>query len=320
VTLILVTGSTGTAGTAFKKIFTQFEKYQFYFIGSRDCNLTNFEDTLNFLQKNSPNFVIHLASVSGGIGISLKYPATVLKDNLLMNLNILEACRLSNVEKVIMTLSSGMYPKDSPNPLKEEYIHLGNPHPSNYSYAFAKRLVDPLIKSYREEYGLNAIGLIPNGIYGENDCFNLDDANMLAALIRRFYENKNNDKDIIVWGDGSPLREYTYSEDIARAYMWCLENYNNEQILNIGSIEEKSVKDIAYMVAEMMNIDNNRIKFDISKPSGQYRKSTDNNRFVSLSNFNYTPFKIGLSKTIEWFIKSYEDTPDILRYNSKIGH
>jgi len=222
-----------------------------------------------------------------------------------MNSNVLEASRINHVRKTVMTLSTGMYPTNAPNPIKEEYMHDGHPHESNYSYSFAKRLVDPSIKAYRAEYGMNVIGLISNGIFGENANFRPEESIMLAALIRRFYENKDKDTTIEIWGDGSPLREYTYSQDMARAFMWCLDHYNNSQTLNIGSTEEHSVKETAYMIADIMGVERNRIQFDTSKPNGIYKKSTDNSRFLSLSEFQYTPFQVGLEKTIEWFSRNY---------------
>ena len=316
---ILVTGGSAVAGSAFKSIQDQYPNSEFIFIGSKDCNLTDQTETFNFIEKNQPDAIIHLAAISGGVGLSTKYPATILRDNVLMNFNILEAARTFKVKKVIMTLSSGMYPPDAPIPLKEEYTHLGPPHGSNYSYSFAKRLVEPSIRAYRDEYDLNVIGLIPNGIFGENDNFNFDDAPMLPSLIRRFYENKNSDEKIVIWGDGSPLREYTYSQDLARAYLWCLDYYNEAQILNVGSIEENSVKDTAFMIAEILGIDKNRIEFDTSKPKGVFKKSTDNSKFLKLSDFKYTPFREALEKTIQWFRETCEKSPDNLRLHSKIN-
>ena len=303
---ILVTGGTGLTGTALWSIADQYPDREFVFFGSKDCNLTNLEATVQFVERHAPDAIIHLAAVSGGIGLSMKYTATLLRDNVFMNMNILEAARIHKIKKTVMTLSVGMYPENAPIPLREEYIHDGYPHESNYSYAFAKRLVDPSIKAYRADFGMSIIGLIPNGIYGEHGNFSKEGAVMLAALIRRFYENKDSDSKIVVWGDGSPLREYTYARDLARAYMWCLDNYDDQQILNVGSTEEHAVKEIAYMIAEIMSVDKSRIEFDTSKPAGIYRRSTDNSKFVKLSGFQYTPFRTGLEHTIQWFCENYD--------------
>jgi len=227
------------------------------------------------------------------------------------------AVRAVGVGKVIMTLSTGMYPfTDLDVPLHEGLIHTAYPHDSNYALAFAKRLIDPMIRAYREEYGMNVIGLVPNGIFGEHDYFGLEDSYMLAALINRFYVAT--DDSLHLWGDGTPVRELTYGQDLARAYMWCLENYDDGQILNVGTTEENSVKDIAYMIADFMSVDTERIRFDPTKPSGPYRKNTDNSRFLALSDFKYTPFHEALEKTILWYTETMQTAPDRIRTGSKV--
>ena len=228
-----------------------------------------------------------------------------------MDLNVLEAARHNNVKKTIMTLSTGMYPGNAPIPLKEESIHEGYPHDSSYAYAFGKRLIDPSIRAYRFQYGMSVIGLVTNGIFGENADFRHRSSIMLAALIRRFHENKDTDTKIKVWGDGTPVREYTYAKDIARAFMWCLDNYDSEQILHIGSTEEHSVKDVADMIAEIMGIDPDRKQFDTTKPVAISKKSSDNSKFLAISNFKYTPFEEGLKNSIEYFSANYDDPAKI---------
>jgi len=303
---IWVTGGSGLLGTAFQSIKDDYPEREFLFTSSKVCNLTNSDNTLDYAKSHQPDAIIHLAAFSGGIGLNLKYPATLLRDNALMNVNILEASRILGVKKTVMTLSTAMYPTNAPIPILEEYIYNGHPHESNYGYAYAKRLAALLAKAYRYEYGLNVIGLVPNGIVGENMNYRYGSSTVTAALIRRFYESREGDSKIIVWGDGSSLREFTNAKDMARAYMWCLDNYDSEQILNIGSTEEYSIKEIAYMVAQILGIDTGRIQFDTSKPSGQFRKSTDNSKFLRLSNFKYTPFKVALEKTIKYFCDNYE--------------
>ena len=185
-------------------------------------------------------------------------------------------------------------------PLCEESIHEGCPHESNYSYAFAKRLVEPSIRAYRTEYELNVIGFVPNGIFGENDNFDIESSTFIAALLHRFYENKDSDAPITVWGDGTALREITYSKDIARACMWGVFYYDSGEILNIGTTEEHSIRDIAFMIADALDINRERIVFDSSRPNGIFRKSTSNSKFLRLSGFHYTPFREGLKNTVQW--------------------
>jgi GDP-L-fucose synthase len=314
---ILVTGSSAVLGSAMKAIHGDYPESNFVFLTSRDCDLTDAAATLSLVEREKADAILHFAAVSGGIGLSLKHPASMLRDNVLMTFSVLEAARKCQVKKTVMTLTTGMYPPNAPLPLKEEYIHDGYPHESNYGSSFAKRLVDPAIRAYREEYGLNVIGLVPNGIFGENDNFNYEDAPMVPSLIRRFYENRNSDSEIVIWGDGTPLREYTYARDLAKIFLWALANYDEAQILNVGSTEENSVADIAYMIADIMNIDRGRIVFDTSKPKGIFRKNTDNSRFLAISHFQYTPFRQGLEKTIQWFCEAYEHNPEAIRTYSK---
>jgi GDP-L-fucose synthase len=314
---ILVTGASAVLGTGLKNIKAEYPDKEFIFLTSRDCDLTNISSTIDTVYLHKPDAILHLAAVSGGIGLSIKHQASMLRDISLMTFAVLEAAQKCNVKKTIMTLTTGMYPVAAPLPLNENSIHNGFPHDSNYGSSFAKRLIDPAIRAYREEYGINAIGLIPSGIFGENDNFNYDDAPMLPALIRRFYEAKKNNTNVVIWGDGTPLREYTYSQDIARIFMWALENYDNAQCLNIGTIEENSIKDIAYMISDIMNISRDKIIFDILKPKGICRKNTDNRRFIEINNFKYTPFRKALLTTINWFINAYENYPESIRFYSK---
>lgn len=314
---ILVTGSSAVLGTALKIISKKYPEKKFIFWSSKDCDLTSLESTNAKIKLMKPDAIIHLAAISGGIGLSVKHQASMLRDINLMTFAVLEAARKNKVKKTIMTLTTGMYPPDAPLPLNEDSIHDGYPHDSNYGSSFAKRIIDPAIKSYREEYGLNVVGLIPSGIFGENDNFNYEDAPMLPSLIRRFYENKDKQKDIVIWGDGTPLREYTFSMDLAEIYMWALENYDDSKCLNIGTTEENSIKNIAYMIAGIMGVAKTRIVFDESKPKGIHRKNTDNSRFRRLSYYTYTPFKEGLEKTIHWFCETMDKNPEKIRLSNK---
>ncbi|MGE4297664.1 MAG: NAD-dependent epimerase/dehydratase family protein [Desulfovibrionaceae bacterium] len=314
---ILVTGAGAVLGHGFKAIQGEYPDVEFVFLASKDCDLRDPDKTMEVFAAHKPDAIIHLAAVSGGIGLSIKHPASLLRDNTLMIFSVLEAVRKLGIGKIIMTLTTGMYPTNAPLPLNEDNIHDGYPHGSNYGSSFAKRLCDPAIRSYREEYGVNAIGLAPSGIFGPHDNFNFDDAPMLPALIRRFYENRNTDENVVIWGDGTPLREYTFSQDLARIYMWALENYDEAQVLNVGTTEEHAIKDIAYMIADLTGVDRSRIAFDTTKPKGVFRKNTDNARFMALSNHDYVPFREGLEKTIAWFADAYENRPETIRLYSK---
>jgi GDP-L-fucose synthase len=320
----LVTGSTAVLGSALKELVKKEEstqkqkKIEFIFIGSRECDLTNIHNCRSFFKINNFTKIIHLAAISGGMGLSGKsFQATLLYKNLTMLMNILELAKEFNIKKTLLTLSAGMYSPDLKMPYKEDGIHKGDAHEGLYGYYYAKRMMEPALKAYRDQYNLNIIGLVPNGIYGKNDNFDLKGAPLVPALIRRFIEAKENKSVINIWGDGSALREWTYSEDMARAFLWCFENYDSENILNVGSTEENTVREISYLVSEIIGFDKKKILFDNSKPSGVLKKSTDNSNFVRLSNFKYTPFREGLKKTIDWYIETRKNNPEILRIHSK---
>lgn len=297
---VLVTGTGGVLGSAFKGLADEYPQHQFILNSKDDCDLRDPQATSRYVQEIAPDAIIHLAAISGGVGMSTSRPASILRDNVQLTFSMLEAARTHKIPKLLMTLSSGMYPPQSPLPLKEEYIHTGPAHESNYSYAYAKRLIEPAIKSYRTEFGLNVIGLVPNGIFGEWDNFDPESSTMIAALMLRFVEEKNSGKPIVVWGDGSPLREHTYSKDMAKGFLWGLLHYDSPEILNVGTTEEHSVKDIALMIADELGIARERIVFDTSKPAGVPRKSFDNSKFVRLSGFQFTPFRKGLKNTLAW--------------------
>ena len=314
---ILITGKSGVTGSAFQRLEKIYEnKYEFVYTSSKFCDLTNLQESLDVISDINPNFIINLAAKSGGIGLSANFQGTLLRDNLAMNMNILEISRILKIEKLLLVLSSAIYPVKASMPFKEISLHDGEPHQSAYGYSFAKRILEPAIRAYREEFNLNVIGAIPNGIFGEDDNFS-DDAPMLPSLIRRFYENIKTDEKIVVWGDGSPLREYTYSEDVAKSFIWLIENYDNSLPLNTGSTEEISIKQIAHMICDTLGLDKSRIFFDESKPKGLHRKPTDNSNFIKLSNFKYIPFKDGLSRTLSWFKEKYENDRESIKLSKK---
>lgn len=304
---ILVTGGSAVAGDGLKSIIEkgEFSDREFFFPDSSHCNLLDLEQTKKYLEEIRPDVVIHFAAVSGGLQLTIDHPASVMRDNVLMNFNILEASRAAGVKKVLMTLSGAVYPLNVEIPIKEESIHEGYPHEANYSYAFAKRLIDTMIKAYRREYKMDIVGMIPDAMLGPKSNFNPDASTAIPALIRRFYENKGNDDPLVVWGDGSPLRQVTSAEDIGRIAMWFIDNYSDEACLNVGTMEEISIKDTAFVIAEHLKLDPKRIVFDESKPKGTYRKATDNSRFVAISGFQYQPIKKTITDTIDYFAANY---------------
>lgn len=312
--MILVTGAKGVLGAAFKKMNNK----NFYFLNSRrEVNLCSQDESKNFFDKKKFEGVIHLAAVSGGIGLSgPKYQATLLRDNTLMLFNILDNCVRKKIKKVLLTLSSGMYPPNTKMPYKESSIHEGSAHESSYGYFYGKRIFEPAIRSYRAQYNLDVIGCVPNGIFGENDNFS-EHATMLPSIIKRAYEAKMNDEDLTVWGNGKAMREFTYSADMAKAFLWNYKNYSSDKILNVGSTEENSIKKIAHLVADALKLDKKRILFDTNKPNGVFKKSTNNKNFIRISKFKFIPLKKSIKKTIKWYIANAKNNPKSIRLSNK---
>lgn len=303
---LLITGSNGVLGNAFKRNISLFNDLEVTFTSGRFCDLTNQSKCNNLFKEIKPDYVFHIAAKSGGIGLSSQYQGSHLRDNLLMALNIAQNCVDHKIKKCIFTLSVGMFPEDANLPIKEESNLTGRPHKSNFGYAYAKALIEPLISTYREQYKINFIGLIPNGIYGPEDNFNPDHAPMLPSLIRKAFIAKINNEKLDVWGDGSPLRQYTYADDYVKIYRWALDNYNEEKILNVGTAEEKSILEIAQFICRYTGLEEENINFLTDKPKGIFRRPMNNKKFIDLSDFKYTSLSQGIKNTCYWYKNNHD--------------
>ena len=312
--MILVTGAGGVLGEAFKKIRND----EFFFISSRkEVDLRSPSETKKFFNDHNFDGIIHLAAISGGVGLSgPKYQASLLRDNVLMLFNILDIAAEKKIKKILLTLSSGMYSPNSPMPYKENEIHNGPAHQSAYGYFYAKRLFEPAIRSYRDQYNLDVIGCVPNGIFGENDNFS-EHAPMLPSIIKRAYETKLSKTKLIVWGDGTPLREYTHSDDMAKAFMWCYKNYSSSEIINVGSNEEKSIQEIVFYIADSVGLDRKEIVFDVKKPSGVFKKTMDNSKFIDLSKFSFSKLETTIKRTVVWYEHMMKNNSNLIKNKEK---
>ena len=294
----LITGGTGLVGSVINAD---------YKLNSSEADLRNMQQTMNIFDKYKPNSVIHCAAKVGGLGGNMNYKGEYFYDNLMINTNVIEACRLSNVKKLVCFLSTCVFPDDVKYPLTIDQIHSGEPHTSNYPYAYAKRMADVQIRAYREQYGLNYTSIIPSNIYGPNDNFSLEHGHVMPMLIHKLFLAKQNNTDFTVWGSGKPLREFIYSKDIAKISEWVVENYAGEEPLIISGDEEVSIKDLVGILVDEFNF-KGKVIFDSSKPDGQYQKPSDNSKIKELlPDFKYTSFEQGIKETVSWFIKNYEN-------------
>tara|TARA_R110002020_G_scaffold241567_5_gene454785 strand:+ start:7875 stop:8807 length:933 start_codon:yes stop_codon:yes gene_type:complete len=306
---ILVTGGSGMLGKAIHNILPNA-----IYLSSKDADLTNPTATNAIFDKHKPNLVIHLAGRVGGIKANMDNLGKFYHDNIQINTNVLEASRIHNVEKVISMLSTCVYPNKSDYPLREETIHDGPPHYSNYAYAYAKRMVDVQSRAYREQYGCNFITAIPNNMFGPYDNFDLEDSHVIPALVRKIYEAKKFGKQVVLWGDGSPLREFTYSPDMAKIVLFVLKNYNSAEPLNIGNTNEFSIKEIAKMVCSIYDY-NDEIIWDSTGPPGQFRKPSSNEKLLHLGwkEDNFTEMTNSLEQVCQWFEKNYHTARGVVK-------
>jgi GDP-L-fucose synthase len=303
---LLVTGQSGLVGSHFTGDLIA--------LNSKVCDLKNSKsvnDIFSFYtdkdrqKENAVDRVIHCAGKVGGVGGNMNYKGEFFYDNIMINTNVVEACRIFGIKKLVTFLSTCIFPDNIEYPLTEKKIHLGAPHDSNYPYAYAKRMMDIQIRAYNEQYGLEYKSVIPTNIYGPNDNFNLANGHVIPSLIHKCFLARENKTDFIIWGSGKPLREFIYAQDVADLSMWVLNNYKENEPIILSTSEEISIKDVVEIIAENMNFKGNII-FDDAKPDGQHRKPSDNTKLKSyLPDYKFTSFEIGIKKTIDWFEKNY---------------
>jgi GDP-L-fucose synthase len=300
--MFLITGGSGMVGSAFKQILPKAEYPD-------RINLLNERCANMFHAQMNDKYVVHLAARVGGVKANTDFMSDFYTENSLINQRLLEAAKVGKAKKVVSLLSTCVYP-DAPYvnyPLTEDQLHMGPPHESNFGYAYAKRMLDVMSRAYRQQYGCNFITAVPNNLYGENDNFDLENSHVIPALMRKIWEAKiNNQPSVEVWGDGSPLREFTYSLDIAKILLFLLENYNEPEPINIGNTEEYSIKEVIKYICELLEYEG-KIFWNTNKPNGQFKKPSSNKKLLDLGwkKEDYTPFKEGLKKTCEWFKINY---------------
>lgn len=304
---ILVTGGSGLVGYAIKTIKNNYD-FDFIFISSKDCDLTNFQHTFNYFKKCKPDFVIHLAAFVGGLYKNMNYKVDMLEKNLLINCNVLKVCHELKVKKVVSCLSTCIFPDNTTYPINETMLHNGPPHNSNDAYAYAKRMLEIHSKAYQEQYGDNFICVIPTNIYGKNDNYSLEDGHVIPALIHKCYLSKQKGEKFIVKGTGKPLRQFIYSEDLAKLIMWVLENYKEKEsiILSVSENEEVSIEYIARQIAKSYDYEN-MIEFDSTYSDGQYKKTADNSKLINLYSYKFIKIEEGIKNSIIWFKDNYNN-------------
>ena len=309
--VILVTGGSGMVGSAIKAISNNYYEYQFVYISSKDYDLTNFDSTNQMFLENKPDYVIHLAACVGGLYKNMTQKIEMLEKNLQINFNVVKCSHLYKVKKMIACLSTCIFPDKTSYPIDENMLHNGPPHNSNDAYAYAKRMLEIQCRMYRENHGNNFVCVIPTNIYGKYDNYSLEDGHVLPALIHKCFIAKQNNENFIVKGSGKPLRQFIYSEDLAKLIMNILfidpkiDNIDNI-ILSVPEKDEVSIETVSRIIAKYFDYEH-RIQFDSKYSDGQYKKTASNEKMRQLfPNFEFTEINNGIQKTIEWFIENFE--------------
>jgi GDP-L-fucose synthase len=300
---IVVAGATGLVGSAIVRQLKVLDK-KFISLSSKDVNLLDRNKTFAYIKRLKPTAIIDAAAKVGGIGGNNAFPVEFLSQNLQIQSNLMDAAHAAKTEKFVFLGSSCIYPRNCPQPIKEDYLLTGELEQTNSAYAIAKIAGIELIKSYRKEYGYKWISVMPTNLYGPNDNFDLATSHVVPALIRKFIEAKQNNKsEVTIWGSGKPLREFLHTDDLAKAILVCMEKYDDAQQINVGSGIEISILDLAHKIAEKVGYSGN-IVMDANKPDGTLRKVLD---ITKISKLGWKPsinLDQGIKSTVEWYLKN----------------
>ena len=292
---IFVAGHNGLVGSA---IVRNLELNGHTNIITRNRRVLDLTDTVavrKFFMEEKPDYVFLAAAKVGGIGGNADYPADFIYQNLMIQSNVIHSSYISGVKKLLFLGSSCIYPKFAEQPITEDQLLGGHLEPSNDSYAIAKIAGIKMCQAYRKQYGFNAISLMPTNLYGPNDNYDLDSSHVLPAMIRKFHEAKDK---VTLWGDGSAMREFLYVDDLAEAAFKCMVSYDSEEIINVGTGKDITIKELATTIADVVGF-KGEIEWDTSKPNGTPRKVLNVDKIKSLG---WEP-KVGLREGIE---KTYE--------------
>lgn len=306
---ILVTGGAGFLGSHVVERLRARGCTKLILPRSANCDLREKSEIERLLAKTSPTHILHLAAVVGGIGANQKHPGKYFYDNAIMGIQLMEAARKQGVEKFVALGTICAYPKFSPTPFREETLWDGYPEETNAPYGLAKKMMLVQAQSYRAEYGYNAIYLLPVNLYGPRDNFDLESSHVIPALVRKCVEAKDmGRKEIVLWGDGTPTREFLFVEDAAEAICLATEKYDGAEPVNIGSGKEISIRDLATTVCELVGF-RGKIVWDTKRPNGQPRRQLDVSRAKKYFGFEATTtFTDGLRKTVEWYLSNVVET------------
>ncbi len=299
---VCITGGAGFLGSYLIEKLHQCGAADIFIPHIEDYDLVKPGDIQRMYDDAQPDLVIHLAALAGGIGANRARPADFFYINLMMGVQLMHEAWLRGIEKFVAIGTICAYPKFTPLPFREDNLWDGYPEETNAPYGLAKKMLLVQAQAYREQYGFNSIYLLPVNLYGPRDNFNLETSHVIPALIRKFIEaQERGDEKVVLWGDGSPTREFLYAGDAAEAILLAAEKYNDSEPVNLGSGMEISIRDLAQLIARLTGYEGEFV-WDTSKPNGQPRRALDVKRAEAYFSFRaQMPFEEGLRRTIDWY-------------------
>lgn len=301
---VYVAGHTGMVGSAIVRALKKQGFNNTITKTHKELDLTNQALVKAFFSKEKPDYVFIAAAKVGGIQENREHPADLLYINMMINANIIQSAYEFGVKKLLVLGSSCIYPRNARQPMCEDEFLSGKPEPTNEGYAIGKIVALELCKLYKKQYNAPFISCMPTNIYGENDNFDLHASHVIPAMIRKFYEAKiNNQKEVVLWGTGSPLREFLYVDDLAEACLFLMDKYEDKEHINIGTGEEVSIRELANIIKDIVGYNGNII-YDTTKPDGNPRKLLDSKKIHELGWKHKISLKEGIEKSYNWFINS----------------
>jgi len=302
---VLLTGGGGFLGSFLRERLEGVAPAALFAPRRAELDLLDAAAVRAYLREHRPNLVIHAAAVVGGIGANREHPGRFFYENALMGIQLIEEARLAAVEKFVCLGTICAYPKFTPVPFREDELWNGYPEETNAPYGIAKKALLVQLQAYRQEYGFNGIFLLPVNLYGPRDNFDLQSSHVIPAMIRKFLEARDRgERQVVLWGDGSPTREFVYVEDAADGILLAAERYDAAEPVNIGAGREIGIRELADLIAEITGF-SGRIVWDASLPNGQPRRMLDVSRAANEFGFRATTtLEEGLRRTVEWFATS----------------
>jgi GDP-L-fucose synthase len=298
---VLVAGANGMVGSAIVRNL-EGRGYTNIIKGTRgDVDFTNQEDVEKYFSYHQPEYVFLAAAKVGGIMSNKTCKAEFLYDNLMIQSNIINSSYNYGVKKLLFLGSSCIYPKMATQPITEDQLMTGALEPTNDAYAIAKIAGIKMCQAYREQYGFNAISLMPTNLYGPNDNFDLESSHVLPAMIRKFHEAVQEDKIVMLWGDGSPMREFLHVDDLAEACYVCMQSYNEAEHINVGTGEDLTIKELSKIISIIIGYNENMIAWDTNKPNGTPRKVLNVDKIKSLGWSPKIGIRQGIYETYQWY-------------------